>query len=320
MKNKVMNLRKLNYAIVLLGLISMFACKREELIPIEQVNSLKEFYFKNQTSSQFFSVKADEYVVIKGKKGTVVKMWANSLQHQDGRQVTGNVTIELKEVFDKGDMVKSNLPSVSNGRLLVSQGEFLISAVQNGESLQIKPEGYIQVSIPNFSKAAGSMVFYGDSISNDSTPDPTDTIINWNPIDSTTINPYYDSIVDSTTGLMSFSFNIEGFGLIGLGYFNDNNNTTTITVTTDDVDPSNLAVCFVFRDIHATANPTFNGVRYVSDVIPIGYAITIVATSIQNGQFYSSFQDIIVTQDANIDIDLQPSTIADYNQTLASIH
>lgn len=323
MKNKIMHLRNLNYALVLLGLISMFACKREEIFIEQKEFTMKKFFAENQTKSEYFTVNAGTFSSVIGKKGTIITIPANILQHQDGSPVSGNVKVELKEVFDKGDMVKSNIPTMSNGRLLVSQGEFYINATQNGESLKIKPGNQIDIYVPNFSNESSTMVFRGDSIPNDSTPDPTDSIIVWQPLDSTVIPPIFndtalDSIVDSSGGY--FYFPLAGFGWINFDNYYENEIHTNFEIeTTGGFNQSNCNVFVVFRDIHSVIAAYYNSSVFVGSNIPVGMQVTIVAIGKKDDQYYSSFKDITITPNGNITIDLNPTTLNAINQALENL-
>lgn len=79
---------------------------------------------------------------IYGLKGTELYFPPNRFLDQNGDLVTGTVTIELIEIYDKANMLLTNMPT--NGRLpngdietLVSGGEFFINATQNGEQLTL---------------------------------------------------------------------------------------------------------------------------------------------------------------------------------------
>ncbi|WP_298314153.1 hypothetical protein [uncultured Aquimarina sp.] len=77
-----------------------------------------------------------------GAEGTILYFPANSFEDQNGDPVTGAVTIELIEIYDKAKMLLMKMPT--NGKrpsgdveTLVSAGEFFINATQNGEQLQL---------------------------------------------------------------------------------------------------------------------------------------------------------------------------------------
>ncbi|AXT51501.1 hypothetical protein D1818_11910 [Aquimarina sp. BL5] len=77
-----------------------------------------------------------------GAEGTILYFPVNSFEDQNGNPVTGAVTIELIEIYDKAKMLLTRMPT--NGKrpngdveTLVSGGEFYINAKQNGEQLQL---------------------------------------------------------------------------------------------------------------------------------------------------------------------------------------
>jgi hypothetical protein len=92
--------------------------------------------------TQVFTVNADDFNTIQGDEGTVVYFWPQSLVDANGQTVTGNVDIELIEVYGKGQMLVSDVPTnglLSSGEIaqLVSGGEFYVNASQNGEDLDL---------------------------------------------------------------------------------------------------------------------------------------------------------------------------------------
>ncbi|MBK7138658.1 MAG: hypothetical protein IPH74_06395 [Bacteroidetes bacterium] len=326
MKNKSLNLKKLIYALFILGMVSLVGCKREEL-GMQEASGIKRFFAENQTKSEFFVVNAGVKSSVIGKKGTIIKFEANSLLHQNGTPVTGNVTIELKEVFTKADMVKSNIPTVSNGRILVSQGEFYINAYQNGESLKIKPGKSVDISVPNFTNAGNTMLFRGEFFPIDSMGNPTDSSINWTPFDSTIIPPINidstnDSIFDSINYPYPtyFNFPIVGFGWINCDMILDNPNPVSLRFETEGFDPSNCQVFVIFRDIHSVLSTYYATDQYFfTTFIPADTRLTIVAVGFKDGQFYSSFKDIVTTTHESISLDMNPTTENEINQTLESL-
>lgn len=325
MKNKSLNLKKLIYAFFILGMVSLVGCKREEL-GLHETSGIKKFFQENQPKSEFFVVNAGVKSSIKCKKGTVIKIDANSLLHQNGTPVTGNVTIEMKEVFTKSEMVKSKISTVSQGRLLISQGEFYINAVQGGESLKIKSGKKINISVPNFSNAPSSMLFRGDSIPNDSTPDPTDTIIDWTLFDSTYIPPIFidstnDSIFDSINNptITYFNFLIEGFGWINLDEIENTQDMRSLNIVVNGFDVFNCNVFIVYKDIHSMFEAWYGLDVFNAKYITLNRSVTIVAIGLKEGQYYSTFKDLTVTKDESISLDMNPTTENEINQTLESL-
>ena len=92
--------------------------------------------------TQFFTVDAESFNAIEGEEGTLLYLWPNSLVDSNGQPVQGDVDLELIEIYGKGQMLVSNVPTnglTDNGAIaqLVSGGEFYVNATQNGEDLSL---------------------------------------------------------------------------------------------------------------------------------------------------------------------------------------
>jgi len=92
---------------------------------------------------QSFTMDADTLETVVGEQGTTISFsWNAELTYPDGSPVTGDVNLELIEIFDRGSMLVTGMPT--NGRLpsgepgqLISGGEHYVNATQNGESLEL---------------------------------------------------------------------------------------------------------------------------------------------------------------------------------------
>lgn len=91
---------------------------------------------------QHFTVSSSTGGNVTGSKGTVIKFSANAFLTLNGDGVTGNVDVELIEIYDRSTMLLTK--KHTNGKketgdisTLVSGGEFYVNASQNG--VQLKP-------------------------------------------------------------------------------------------------------------------------------------------------------------------------------------
>ena len=82
------------------------------------------------------------------EKGTKIYVPQNSLIDKNGFPVAFPVDIDIKEVYDAGDMIRNGISTTSNGELLVSGGQFKISASKNGEELAIGEFDFMTVEVP----------------------------------------------------------------------------------------------------------------------------------------------------------------------------
>ena len=103
-------------------------------------NALQEEALENL--KQEFTFDASQSVVtLTSEKGVQISLYPGCLT-KNGAAVTGNVELEYIEVFNRGNMLTANKPTMGlmpNGDrgLLISGGEFYINATQDGVQLEM---------------------------------------------------------------------------------------------------------------------------------------------------------------------------------------
>jgi hypothetical protein len=170
--------------------IGINACSKrpEEVNPSD--NSLNTYFANQKKKTQKFTINANENNVIYGSKGTKVSLGGGTLRTMTGQKVTGNVTLELKEVTELSEMIVNNAPTVSNGQILTSGGEVYVTASQNGAQLKLDDNASFFVSIAAPRGTTDSMnVFTGR--------DSSGTIV-WTPTQADTVNSRVIIPADST--------------------------------------------------------------------------------------------------------------------------
>jgi hypothetical protein len=200
-----MKKRVLYVLLFAIGIVmSINACtkKSDEVTPSDNINN----YFSNQRAqTQKFTINANNNNIITGTKGTKVYIGGGTLRTISGQMVTGNVTLELKEIVKFSDMVSNNAPTVSKGSLLKSGGEFYISANQNGAPLTLADNANYFIEIAAPAGTSDSMkVFTGSDSSG---------VITWSPVETDTVNNHI-LLPDTTANILP--------GYDSVGYFNYN--------------------------------------------------------------------------------------------------
>ena len=87
-------------------------------------------------------------LVLIGEEGTELLIPSDAFVHADGTPVTGEVEILLTEVANKQELILSNLPTQSNGRMLVSGGVIHIEALAEGKKVKLAPGKSVLVNFP----------------------------------------------------------------------------------------------------------------------------------------------------------------------------
>jgi hypothetical protein len=106
----------------------------------DQVAAMKQTFTLDATGGE-----------IEGEDGTVVSFYGGSFFKSNGDPVTGNVTIELVEIYKKSQMLLTNMTTQGidasgNIATLVSGGEFYVNAKQGDEQLVLN--GSFQIAAP----------------------------------------------------------------------------------------------------------------------------------------------------------------------------
>lgn len=105
----------------------------------QQFTSIRAQSLENIT--QHFEFNADDgYIMLTTENGVELSIYANCLS-KNGNAVTGTVALEYVEIFEKGNMITTNKPTMgimANGdkAMLVTGGEFYLQATQDGVALE----------------------------------------------------------------------------------------------------------------------------------------------------------------------------------------
>lgn len=106
---------------------------------------LRALYTQTTTTSDYYQFDAHNDHLVEGKKGTVMHIPRDAFVTQAGERVRGKIQLEIKEVYQKSDYIKSNLPTISNGRQLISGGVLYLEASAEGRPLKLARDKDIYV-------------------------------------------------------------------------------------------------------------------------------------------------------------------------------
>ena len=109
-----------------------------DIATAQEFKNIKDIALANLT--QNFTFNADDgNITLTSANGVQININGNCLT-LNGNPVTGQVQLEYVELFEKGNMLTTNKPTMgtlpnSDKTLLISGGEFFIEATQNGSAL-----------------------------------------------------------------------------------------------------------------------------------------------------------------------------------------
>ncbi len=275
-----------------------------------------DFFNDIQPQSFFTTVNVDNYPIILCPQGTRILPNPNSLL-SDGNPVSGNVTFEVIEIYEKGDMIRYASPTISNGYLLETGGEFFIRAFQNEVELTVNPGYGLTIQVPDYNATDAMGLFYGDENS------PT---FNW--LESEGDMNIWLSEWEDSTGNQEFGFGYEllaeNLGWINCDYFSGQDNLTNVTVDlVDKFTNANAVVFMVFNDLNSVVqlwgSPT--GENFSVSNMPIGESVTfIVIGSLSedpdNPEYEFALVEDVIVENHNEFIIPVPATLADIENAL----
>ncbi|WP_366186256.1 hypothetical protein [Flavobacterium ovatum] len=131
-----------NIGLLFLAAVSFISCdnKDQPITPASaaQFTAVREAALEAQTQ-KFTATAAAGVITLTSAKGVTITLNGNCLT-KNGNPATGAIDIQFVELFDKGNMLVTNKPTMGimpNGdrSLLISGGEFFIKATQGGVDL-----------------------------------------------------------------------------------------------------------------------------------------------------------------------------------------
>jgi hypothetical protein len=279
------------YRIIILFLMSsaLISCQGEidtVLTPAKTV-SLEEFFTRNTPAPKKLSANSSSTIFLTTSKGSNVRFPANAFVTQAGVPVTGDVNIEVQEISDPMNMILANKPTMSNGALLESGGEFYIRVTKNNEVLKLAPNSFVNIDINK--NMTGMKVFNGRP--------QADGTVNW--VENTNTGNFV--FPDSLGKTKMFADSVEWINCDK--FYND----PTITYS---VLPGNCPLIDSTKIyLHLTGRNTVmsfpkNG---ISNQL-IASNATIVAICVKGGTLYTSVMSVVLQDGKSVTLQFSEST------------
>jgi hypothetical protein len=150
-------------------LLSAISCDNEkDETPAQVIDGealLENFDDNVEELKQEFTISAVDGGTVTGEQGTKITFYSNAFLTQQGTPVTGNVTIDLVEIFKKSDMLLTRKPT--NGKkpdgtviTLISGGEFFVNATKDGAQLKLSSGFLLTAPVDNTGGADDGMFIF----------------------------------------------------------------------------------------------------------------------------------------------------------------
>lgn len=299
-----------------LATITFFSCKKENNItteaPIPATASLSQLFSEKAAPKQIFTIDASQYQTITGLKGTKLNFQPGSFKNLSGQVVSGNVTVEMREIYSKADMIFSKAQTVSNGQILVSGGELFLQASQNGSPLSLTSSNAVSAQMPRTVNTGTMQEFYSNSAFE------TTEGVNWELADSSIIDTFVDSVyTDSIYDYVDYYyFYLDQMNWINCDqFYYDASPFTDIEVNTGTQFTGTTCTVYISFDgmnsVISLSDYDLNNVfNYGYPSIPQGMSVHIIAIGSLNGQYYSVIVPATMGNNFSTNVTLTATTLA----------
>ncbi len=315
-------------ALFVLLTIAFAACKNGDY-NVSQVTTndralLNQTFNPLRSTPQSFSVNAGSPQVINGTEGTRLEFYPNSFKDANGNIITsGNINIQLIEMYTLGMMIANRATTVANGELLISGGQIYISATMNGNevfankySIGFKQTGRSQQPMA---------IFYGNT-------NNADSVVTWEQGDTTKVGILTAATVADSFNKDSDYFRFDSCGKfkwINCDYFlRSSQPKTRISVVMPDgtYTQGNTQVYLVIPNIRSVMgigpydNTTHTFASVADYGVPIGTVVHLAVIAKKDNNYYYSLQkDITVTENMTKTVTMTPLTLAGLRAALVDL-
>ncbi len=230
-------------------------------------------------TTQVFKVNAKNEIDITGSLGTHFIFPKNCFTDANGKSVSGDFTIEIVEVYTRDEMIRHNLNTTSNNKLLESGGMAYVRASNSDGELSLASYAQYTVEFPTDNQIKGMQLFYGDTSSGN---------LDWVPKPAP-VTKGGDWDYAAQQSLDKYVFTSSKLGWINCDHFLLNYVVTDLVVESNDT--AGVSFCLVFKDFNSIMLRDLNADEITFRNVPVGQTATIVAfRKTEAGAFYASQQ------------------------------
>lgn len=157
------------YEEVILGCTDQLAVNYDETATQDDgsclyiTGDIQNFFDAVQQSGETFNINNDVYDYCINSNNTILNAPQGLFSYPNGGGIVeGWVQVEILELHTKGDLIRYEKPTMSDGNLIYSDGVLQVSATKNGQDLEIT-SGYIfNIQMPSPNQNWDMQFFYGE--------------------------------------------------------------------------------------------------------------------------------------------------------------
>lgn len=306
--------------------IVIVSCKKKETsLPTtatptpttETYTSINSFFSKNAVPMQTYVINAGTGGSFTSPQGTTVTIPANAFLTKSGVLVTGNVTIQFKDLYKKSDMLLSRMPTTTfGGSLLKSSGEFFIKASAANATVVLASGKKIDINQP--AALTGGI----DQANLPQAFVAIDTVgLPWTQTNIDSVRTFSQNYIFS---LYQYNAPVDSGSWCNSdnsSYFSAYPQTQLTLKTVDSVSVYGTEVFLVFKNISSMVHVySYDNVSFPYSYAPQGLQCTVVAVGVKGGQLYSAFVPITISANQIVNFTLSPTTTSTFTTALQALN
>lgn len=263
--------------------------------------AFQTFLEAHALTTQSFAVNPTRRTTVVGKLGTRLTFFPNSFMDSAGQVVSDTVTVQLREVFSKEEMIFTGLPTTSEDRLLESAGQFHLQASVGSRELSLRKGVTVELPIRDeISNPVAMRLFRGSSSS-------TRAYRSGYNFDWELANDQHLNLVKNI-GRRYFHFTIDQLNWWNCDSFVKARQKVMLSVKMETLieafeDRLAFLVC---RDINAVVRMYPTGRRFSAINIPTQLTASLLVMASAKGQLYFGEAEILRTSNRMLRLPIQP--------------
>lgn len=288
--------------------LGVSSCSRERIEPTPQLNSyvsLDAYFDTQKEEEQEFVIESSGMGPIIGKDST--KIWINKdiLMFPDGSEVDWPITVRLLELYTPKDMIYYQMPTVSYGHIMETEGEIRITIVKEDEDgvekeLKLRDDMVYAIEMPSDSIRDNLKVYYGKD---------QDGIINWTDsytsVGANEADLYFDDTDDGHKA------SVGKLGWINCG--RDHEGYYSISFNSEVDELQNVKI-FTYATLYKSVILAYN---QVTAEMPLNTDVKVIAMALNaEGEFFYQFVSTSMSGAGSIPITLEPISEEELNAIL----
>lgn len=320
------------------------------------IDKLNEVLKKYEEPSQIIKTSADKPSVVTGRKGTKISINPNDLVTESGKPLGQTIEVELKELTNQGELLRTNAQTVSDGKLLVSGGAYFIGMTSNGEKLKLKDGKNLSVQFSKLSNKEMAL-FYGqrnelgkmnwqkaNEILKYTEPEEKVILENFNDPNQRIVNKKneMDAIMDYVVGDTTTEegrrqkaqskavaivakkiydeVELTNLGWINCDRFLEIENKTDLYVNfipKDSVASANIYL--VFKDINSVIQDYYYSDKSPQfENMPVGYKARLIAYTVKDEKVFAYSTNLTIAKGQKLTLDLKEISEKDFKKLISN--